>query len=78
MCRRHFSRLGAGLLLAGSNDHAWDDTAANRTGKAITVISGADHGWQTANWREELEVLEHLTAEVEQFAARLSCSQTAA
>jgi len=71
-CVDDISRASApALLLAGSNDPAWDDTAASRTGKALTVISGADHGWQTGSWREELEILERLTAEVEQFAARL-------
>lgn len=71
-CVDDISRASApALLLAGSNDDAWDDIAARRTGKAPTVISGADHGWQTGSWREELEILERLTAEVDLFASRL-------
>lgn len=56
------------LLLAGSRDHTWDDDAAQRTGKPTRLIAGADHAWHTGDWREEIEVLRHLVAAVEEFA----------
>lgn len=59
------------LLLAASQDPAWDDAAARRTGKSSRLIAGADHGWQTGAWREELDVLRQLVAAVEEFADAL-------
>jgi hypothetical protein len=59
------------LLLAGSQDHTWDDAAARRTGKPARLIAGADHAWQTGDWREEIDVLGQVVAAVEEFAGSL-------
>ncbi len=59
------------LLIAGSRDHTWDDDGARRAATTIHRIRGADHGWQTGDWRTELDAVEQLTREVERFAATL-------
>ena len=72
-CVGHIARASSpALLVAGSQDHAWDDDAARRTGKQAVVIPGADHGWATGDWRTELDAVVQLTGAVEDFAARLS------
>lgn len=59
------------LLAAGAQDTAWDQQAALRTGKTVLELGRADHGLQTGDWREELEVLHTLTEGGEAFAAAL-------
>jgi hypothetical protein len=68
-CAAEIARSAApALLLAGAQDHTWDDAAARRTGKPARLIAGADHAWHTGDWREEIDVLSQLVAAVEEFA----------
>lgn len=62
----------AALLVAGTIDHTWDDDGARRTGKTSTKIHGADHGWETGDWRTELDAISALTGVVEEFASAIS------
>lgn len=64
--------ISPALLLAGSRDQTWDDHAAERTGKQVVIIQGADHGWETGSWRTELEVVGKVADAVESFAAGLT------
>lgn len=59
------------LLAGGAADGAWDRDTAKRTGQTVLELGRADHGLQTGDWREELEVLRTLTAGVVTFAARI-------
>jgi len=71
-CVGHIARASApALLVAGSRDHTWDDTGAERAGKRVARIEGADHGWETGDWRTELDALRQLTCAVEDFATGL-------
>ncbi|MEL4504162.1 hypothetical protein AAEX63_03995 [Luteococcus sp. H138] len=60
------------LLVAGTDDRAWDAHAAVRTKLPVHLIDGPDHGWQCDDWRRELEVLAELTGAVVSFAGRLN------
>jgi hypothetical protein len=70
-CVEDITRAGSpALLLAGSRDHTWDDDAARRTGKQVELVPGADHGWETGDWRTELDAVRRVAGAVEDFAAR--------
>ncbi len=70
-CVENITRASSpALLLAGSRDHTWDDDAAQRTGKQVELIPGADHGWETGDWRTELDVVRRVAESVEDFASR--------
>ncbi|SNC60860.1 hypothetical protein SAMN05445756_0365 [Kytococcus aerolatus] len=71
-CVRDLARATApALLVAGTEDAAWDDAAVARIEAPAHRIEGADHGWHTGDWRRELEVLRELTEAVAGFAAEL-------
>lgn len=72
-CVRDLARSTApALLVGGSQDPAWDDSAARLTGLPSVVVPGADHSWETGDWRAELAGLERLCGAVEEFAASLA------
>jgi hypothetical protein len=72
VCVANIARASsAALLVAGSRDHTWDDDGARRAGKRVHKIAGADHGWQTGDWRTELDAVGQLTAVVDDFAMTL-------
>ncbi|MFZ2259761.1 MAG: hypothetical protein WAV52_03320 [Luteococcus japonicus] len=60
------------LLVAGTEDRAWDAHAAAHTKLPVHLIAGPGHGWQCDDWRRELEVLAELTRVVADFAARVA------
>lgn len=56
------------MLVAGTADFTWDSAAADRTGKQVVRLAGADHSFQTGDWRREVEILREMTEAVEAFA----------
>jgi hypothetical protein len=72
-CAEDITRSTApAMLVAGTADLTWDDAAAERTGKQIVRLAGADHGFQTGDWRAEVEILREVAEAVEAFARALS------
>lgn len=72
VCVRDLARADApALLIGGSDDSTWDDAAAARTGLPRVIVPGADHSWETGDWREELAGIRQLCEAVEEFANRL-------
>jgi hypothetical protein len=63
------------LLIAGRNDHAWNEQAVHSTGKTIRVISDADHRWQVGDWQRELDILAQLADATVTFADTLRTDQ---
>ncbi len=39
-------------------------------GKQVELVPGADHGWETGDWRTELDVIAHVTGAIKAFADR--------
>lgn len=73
VCVRDLARSTApALMIAGSEDAAWDDTAAATTGLPYVMVPGADHGWQVGDWRSEVAAIHQLCEAVEEFASQLS------